>query len=79
MGRTALVWVDWEDHQPIVQFLFDQGANINVFSRSGATPIFIAAQVDNTDLVNLLLRLNANVNLARYNVERMPAWTPESL
>lgn len=49
----------------IVQLILDQGANPNIVSTSGWTPLHETCQGGNTEVVELLLRKGADLTLAR--------------
>jgi hypothetical protein len=61
-GYTALVEAVIEDNLPVAAYLIEAGANVNQVA-AGQTPVMIAADAGNPELVQLLLENGADPNL----------------
>jgi len=62
-GRTCLmVACAYYSGKGICQMLIDRGANVNIASNDGVTPLMLAAQNAKLDVVELLLKRGANPN-----------------
>jgi ankyrin repeat protein len=70
-GLTALHGVVGEEHVEMAQLLIDHGADVNVHSEDGATPLHLAAY---PGMVDLLVRNGADIN-ARNNDGETPLIT----
>ena len=71
-GRTALFIASREGHINIVSWILQQdNVNVNTATNRGWTPLHIAALYSHSDVVDLLLRHNADIN-ARHNRGRTP-------
>ena len=46
-----------------VEFLLEQGADVNALTSSGVTPLCMATKVDNRQIIELLMENNANIDL----------------
>ena len=65
VGTTALSAAVYNGHLEVVKLLLTaRNSNINVRQHDGATALFIAAQNNFPEIVELLVRSGANVNLA---------------
>jgi len=51
-----------ENYVNIVKLLIGKGADVNLPTRSGTTPLMAAAKNRNVDIVKMLLKANANIN-----------------
>ncbi len=60
--NTALLTAAQYGHVSIVQYLLDEGADINARDASGFTPLYRAASQKDITTVRLLLKRGANVN-----------------
>ncbi|MBY0378445.1 MAG: ankyrin repeat domain-containing protein, partial [Gammaproteobacteria bacterium] len=47
---------------PLVQFLIQQNARLNVMNKKGETPLYLACELGNVDIVQLLLNAKASPN-----------------
>lgn len=63
LGWTPLHLASYFGHKTVVEFLLDQGADINAVNDSGDTPLHKAAFVGREDIVCVLLARNANINI----------------
>ncbi|WP_257281820.1 ankyrin repeat domain-containing protein [Endozoicomonas sp. ISHI1] len=62
-GRDeALVLASCQGHKEIVERLINAGANLNVRTKNGATPLYIAAEMGHTDIATLLIESGADLN-----------------
>ena len=59
----ALVSASYGGHKEIVQFLLDNGANINIRDEKGTTPLMNAVIGEKTEIVKILLERGADPNL----------------
>ena len=67
-GRTALMYAAWHGRKEMVQFLIDQGADINAAGAlSGETALTNAARRGHIDIVRMLLDKGADVNAVMKN------------
>lgn len=67
-GRRALNWAAWYNHPAAIRFLVAHGATVNIFNRTGFTPLHHAAENGSLDAVRALLALGADrtwTNFAR--------------
>jgi ankyrin repeat protein len=55
MGRTALLLAAQSGRLELVRRLIEAGADVNAISGDGSTPIFVASEVGNFDIVKCLL------------------------
>lgn len=51
------------DNEPVVIFLLNQKAKVNIANKSGFTPLIVAAIRGNFDIVKDLVTFNADVNI----------------
>lgn len=70
-GWTPLLWAVYNGHLPVVQFLLEHEADPNCATtlqynaiRKGSTPMNIAVRYERKDLVELLLKHRARLDLA---------------
>jgi len=64
-GQTALMWAISGHQAPVVDELVKHGANVELASKSGFTPLMFAAQQGDVDSGRILLRAGANANEAQ--------------
>jgi len=64
-GQTALMWAISQHHAAAVEELVKHGADVELASKSGFTPIMFAAQQDDVDSARILISADANVNDAQ--------------
>lgn len=57
-----------------IEYLLDEGADVNYVSEEGKTPLFIAGYKGNIDVVSRLLELGADVNLLPDDSVSILAW-----
>lgn len=62
LGMTALDWAAVKGHVEVVQFLLDNGADIDCRGSFGDTPLIRAAGNGQLEVVKLLLAAGADVN-----------------
>ena len=62
-GRTALYLAAREGHYGVTQTLLDERANPNSRDKHDETPLMAAAENKKADIVELLLKFDADVNL----------------
>ncbi|KAI5749645.1 hypothetical protein M8J76_008959 [Diaphorina citri] len=63
LGWTPLHLASYFGHKSVVEFLLDQGVDINAVNDAGDTPLHKAAFVGREDIVCLLVSKNANINI----------------
>ncbi len=68
-GYTLMHIAAQEGHTKIIKFLYDQGVSVNACTTVEETPLMlsIAKNKNQTETVNLLLRLGAKVNMVNHN------------
>ena len=54
-GQTALMWAAAEDHVTVVETLVAHGADVNLASTAGETPLLFAVQLGHDDTMRTLL------------------------
>jgi uncharacterized protein len=64
-GQTALMWAVSERHPAVVDELVKSGADVELASKSGFTPLMFAAQQGAADSANILLKAGAKANVAQ--------------
>jgi uncharacterized protein len=69
-GTTALHWAAYHDALPAVQSLLKAGAKAEVKNRYGMTPLLLACENGNGDIVNALLAAGADANSEREGDEK---------
>jgi ankyrin repeat protein len=52
---TALMAAIVKNHFPVVQFLLEKGADVNLSDENGTTPLIFAVQFKNPEIIKLLL------------------------
>jgi hypothetical protein len=70
----------WKDRGlPIVEFLLDNGADIEITDRFGRTALFVAARYGNLEVARLLIERGTNVNAVNKDGETplFAAWVSE--
>lgn len=72
MEGKDLVTAIAENNKRLVEKLLDAGADVNKISRNGFAPLCIAAFWDSSDIVKLLMKHNADVNVRNNGT----LWTP---
>ncbi|XXH00620.1 hypothetical protein Hte_006968 [Hypoxylon texense] len=58
-GNTTLMWACWSDDprkSSIVEYLLEQGADVNCYNHTGVRPVHIAISMGDESLLSLLLR-----------------------
>lgn len=68
-GQTALMWAANGGQEQMVQFLVEQGADINMQDEKGWTALMWAARRGSSAVINVLLAANANPHLTNHNGE----------
>jgi ankyrin repeat protein len=64
LETSAFILACYNNQIHLVEFLLDQGANVNqIISSDGFTPLYVATFHNNVEIVKLLLEKNADVNL----------------
>ncbi len=63
-GTTALDWATYRLDVPMVKVLLKHGANPNLMSILGSSPLGEAVKTGNVELVKMLLKAGADANLA---------------
>ncbi|MEQ8954127.1 MAG: ankyrin repeat domain-containing protein, partial [Gammaproteobacteria bacterium] len=58
-GSAALHWAAYHDSAEAVQLLIDAGADVNVTTDLGVTPLWLAAENRNAEITRLLLAAGA--------------------
>jgi ankyrin repeat protein len=53
-GYTPLFWAADENHEELVRFLIDNGANVNARAANGSTPLSIAAEAGHETMMDIL-------------------------
>jgi len=61
-GEGALHIIVRRHDVPYMQVMLARGADANIRDRDGATPLIVAAQIGDPDMVRLLIAAGANVN-----------------
>ena len=63
-GYTALMMAVARDHKKVVEWLLENGANIDIQQQQfGRTALTIAVEENNTEIAQLLIGKNANLNI----------------
>ncbi len=62
LGATALMWAVAAPHRPIVEVLLEAGADVEVSTAKGMTPLLTAAQHGDIETARLLIAAGADVN-----------------
>ncbi len=63
-GDTALISTGWATNNiPFIQWLVENGADINLANNSGDTPLMDSARLGKLDIMNYLLSQNADITL----------------
>ncbi len=70
LNVTPLHLATIRGHQQVADFLLNNGANPDARLSTGATPLFLATQKNNLDMVNLLLRYSASPKYVAVQDER---------
>jgi len=70
-GATALFWAVWALHHETVKALLDNGADPNIPTHGGETPLHIAADVGDKEMVELLVSYCADIS-AKNNDQETP-------
>ena len=71
-GRQPLHQATQNEHTLTVKLLLTKGAEVNAQDENGITPLFIAAQKGNADIVSLLLDSEADTSLNTFESCRQP-------
>ena len=61
-GQTALMWAVAEKHPEVARALIEHGADVHASSKSGFTPLLLAARHGDLDSARILLEAGADVN-----------------
>ena len=72
-GRTALHEAVLGEHQPVVEFIVELGADVNARDEKGETALHKAARVGNTEIANFLISKGVDVNVVRTTYRRETA------
>ena len=59
-GNTLLIWAVKNNNKELVQFLIENGAEVNLANDYGNTPLHFAFSNKNYEIVNILLKNNAS-------------------
>ena len=62
LGHTALHWAVFGGYYEIVKILLEAGANPNIISEDGVTPIWRAQDFGFTEIENLFIFYNKKLN-----------------
>lgn len=63
-GQTALFMCALKDFVDGVKFLIEKGARVNIQNRYGVSPLLLATESGNMEIVKALVKAGANVNIA---------------
>lgn len=75
LGSTALMWAVSHTEVKAVEFLIAAGANVNVISGDGMTPLFLATgQRGDPEIVRMLVEAGANVHARRHDGSTLVVW-----
>ncbi len=66
-GRSGINWAAWHGHVEILEFLLENGADINYQNMSGYTPIHHAIENCKIKALRFLLSYGADVSIPSYN------------
>ena len=69
-GRRALNWAAWYNHPAAIRFLVARGAKVNLFNRTGNTPLHHAAENGSLEAARVLLSLGADRTAQNFNGQR---------
>ena len=64
-GETLLHWAVKWGSQAMMEFLIEQGADVNAVNKKGATPLFIASFHGDREAMSLLIEEGADVNAGK--------------
>lgn len=70
-GQTLLHLATWKDSVAAVEFLLEQGADIEIRDRRGHTPLHSAAAANSPNVAQLLIERGADIN-AKSELEQTP-------
>ena len=62
-GRDLLINAVIYERDIIVEFLLNQGTNVNITDKNGFSPLHFAVQSGNLGITNILLKFDPNVNI----------------
>jgi ankyrin repeat protein len=62
-GQTALFMVTLKQKVDVVRFLIRKGAQVDIQNRCGVSPLLLAAESGNRELVQVLVETDANVDI----------------
>lgn len=71
-GSTPLLYAVASNNEAIAKTLIDAGADVTIASKSGASPLYLAAYHGYSEAVKLLLQHGANINDQRYKEGSSP-------
>ena len=71
-GMTAIHYAAENGRNEVVELLEELGANVNVFSKDGYTPLILAVFNKHIDVVKKLLSVGAGVNIPSRRQKRTP-------
>jgi len=75
-GWNALQWAASKGHFRIVEYLLDNGADVNVKDKHGITPFFYACKNENSfEIAKYLLEKGANINATDADSASVLMWT----
>jgi ankyrin repeat protein len=61
--ELPLIWFSYKNNFSLVKALVDRGANVNIKSSDGDTPLMFAVSNDNYEMVRYLINHGANVKV----------------
>ena len=68
-GRTALIWASMKGHLDVVKFLVQNGADKDVLSNEGETPLLVASTNNHDDVVIYLTNQTGGTITGMYDLK----------